>query len=221
MTFPVPDFLKTSWGKAAAGAIALVVLLAGGVAAFTLFGGSQDSAVRQTFVTETGGVSEAGRRYAEHHREMESLSNATPQLRQNILRTLARIAKDGGPHERDPDRAQDYLNLSWQALLAGEYQVALDAADHAASFAGDVSGEYALDVAYDAQLHRAHALMFLGKRDEAFTIYLRYKDHVAGSEVPEYIFTWNDALAADFLSFREAGISNPLMSDVEKALALR
>ncbi len=221
MTSSIPNLLKTVRGRAAAIGIAVAALLAIGFAVSALFGGEQEDKIRKTFVTESGRTTEAGIRYAAHHRDMEALRNASPQLKRNIFQTLARIAKEGRAHESDLDHAHDYLRLSWQALLAGDDKVALDAADRAVSFAGNAGNEYSLGETYDAQLHRAHALMFLGKRDDAFTIYLRYKDRIGANGEPEDQLIWNEAVAADFLSFREAGLSNPLMPDVEQALGIR
>jgi hypothetical protein len=59
---------------------------------------------------------------------------------------------------------------------------------------------------------RAHALMFLGRADEARAIYLRFRGakNVAGDK------PWEAVIVEDFASLRKAGLMHPLMDEIEK-----
>jgi tetratricopeptide (TPR) repeat protein len=62
------------------------------------------------------------------------------------------------------------------------------------------------------QINRAHALMFLGRADEARLLYLRYrseKDVLNGK-------SWETKVIEDFDELQKAGLSNPLMDEIEK-----
>jgi hypothetical protein len=61
--------------------------------------------------------------------------------------------------------------------------------------------------------NRAHALMFLGRLDEAREIYLKYR----GQKIPEEKGkNWESAVVEDFAEFRKAGLAKPLMNEIEK-----
>jgi len=57
--------------------------------------------------------------------------------------------------------------------------------------------------------------MFLGRIDEARALYLKYrgqKDVLDGK-------SWEALILADFADLRRAGLSNPLMDEIEKLFA--
>ena len=57
--------------------------------------------------------------------------------------------------------------------------------------------------------------MFLGRIDEARALYLKYrgqKDVLDGK-------SWEALILADFADLRKAGLSNPLMDEIEKLFA--
>jgi hypothetical protein len=57
--------------------------------------------------------------------------------------------------------------------------------------------------------------MFLGRIDEARALYLKYrgqKDVLDGK-------SWGALILADFADLRKAGLSNPLMDEIEKLFA--
>jgi tetratricopeptide (TPR) repeat protein len=60
------------------------------------------------------------------------------------------------------------------------------------------------------QATRAHALMLLGRADEARTIYLKYR----GKSVDDKQI-WEQAIESDFKELRKNGINNQLMENVE------
>ena len=57
---------------------------------------------------------------------------------------------------------------------------------------------------------RAHALMFLKRTSEARELYLAHKGHG----------NWEKLIAEDYREMREAGLSNPMMAQIESALSL-
>jgi hypothetical protein len=63
---------------------------------------------------------------------------------------------------------------------------------------------------YQLQDIRAHAMMFLGRDEDAQALYARYRGQKIGSEL------WEAAVLADFDRFRQTGRSHPLMDKVER-----
>jgi hypothetical protein len=57
--------------------------------------------------------------------------------------------------------------------------------------------------------------MFLGRIDEARTLYLRYRGtkNVQGKD------SWDAIVLADFAEFRKAGMTDPLMDEIEKSFS--
>jgi hypothetical protein len=96
------------------------------------------------------------------------------------------------------------VNLSFNNLFVGRDQQALAAADEGLASAPD-----------DLLLmtYKAHALMFLGRRQEARQLYLGNigKERAAA--------TWEYYITDDFRQLKAAGRTNPLMEAVLKAFA--
>ena len=65
------------------------------------------------------------------------------------------------------------------------------------------------------QPRRAHALMFLGRGEEAKALYLAHKGEVSMSGK-----LWEQVIVEDFAKFREAGLTHPMMADIEKELGI-
>jgi hypothetical protein len=61
--------------------------------------------------------------------------------------------------------------------------------------------------------NRAHALMFLGRVEEARALYLQYRGrkNVLGEK------PWDAIVLEDFAELRQAGLTHPLMDEIEKA----
>lgn len=57
--------------------------------------------------------------------------------------------------------------------------------------------------------------MFLDRSDEARALYLRY----LGRQDVEDGKSWKAIIAADFAEFRQAGLTRPLMDEVERVMA--
>jgi hypothetical protein len=96
--------------------------------------------------------------------------------------------------------------LAYRFVLARDFATALDAADLAISNMPSAIWLYT---------NRAHALMFLGRIDEARALYLRYrreKDAHKGK-------SWIAIILRDFAELRNAGRSNSLMDQMEESFA--
>jgi TPR repeat protein len=99
-------------------------------------------------------------------------------------------------------------DLGWRALFARDYAKSLAFCDRSLLLR---PGELV------AEGNRAHALMFLDHRDEARAIYITHK----GQSIPNLDKKiWEAAIAEDFEEFRKAGLTHPMMTEIEKALGI-
>ena len=93
--------------------------------------------------------------------------------------------------------------LSHTLLFVRDFAKALESADEAIALAPD-----------EIWLHtnRAHALMFLGRVDEARALYLKHRGakNVGGKG------SWETVILDDFAELRKAGLTSPLMDEIEK-----
>jgi hypothetical protein len=91
-------------------------------------------------------------------------------------------------------------------VLIRNFVLALEAADQAISLAPEKIWLYT---------NRAHALMFLGRVDEARALYLQYRGvkNVIGED------SWETVVLADFAELRKTKLSHPLMDEIEKLFA--
>ena len=115
--------------------------------------------------------------------------------------------------QRDPNRkdlpdsekmlVHSLGNISFYALFVGRDAEALAAAEEALQLSpGQLS----------FVANKAHALMYLGRTDEALDIYLEHKGKPLSSK------TWDEVIAADFAELRAAGRAHPLMDRVGAAI---
>jgi hypothetical protein len=98
-------------------------------------------------------------------------------------------------------------SISWYALFARDYGKALAAADRALGIQADE-----LWIA----TNRAHALMYLGRSEDARAVYVANKDKPTGSSRKP----WQDVIAEDFAELRKAGLAHPQMAEIETALGI-
>ena len=140
-------------------------------------------------------------------REAEMAGRYDEALR--IEETLAaKVEADETKHEGKPgdETAGELTSVEWYALLAKDFTKALTIADRAHALFPD---------SLLIETNRAHALMFMGNDEEAKVLYLAHKgEPVAGSGGE----LWEQAIAEDFAKFRKAGLTHPMMADVEKEL---
>jgi TPR repeat protein len=113
----------------------------------------------------------------------------------------------GLAEKSDPEAAQGLERMARDFLQAKQFTDALILADRAHALFPD---GLAIDVV------RAHALMFMGQNKQAMVFYLAHK----GEPVPERNNLWEQAIAEDFANFRKAGLTNPMMADIEKELGI-
>ena len=97
-------------------------------------------------------------------------------------------------------------DLAYRFVLARNFARALEASDQAISLAPDQIWLYT---------NRAHALMFLNRVDEARALYLHYR----GEKNVQTGKSWETSVLEDFAELRKAGLTHPLMDEIEKRFA--
>ena len=113
--------------------------------------------------------------------------------------------REGKPGKETAEALND---VAWYALFAREFTKALTVADRAHALLPD-------DLTIET--NRAHALMFLGREKEAKALYLAHK----GKPISEQdARLWERVIAEDFAEFRKAGLTHPMMADIEKELGV-
>jgi hypothetical protein len=100
--------------------------------------------------------------------------------------------------------ARAMCNMAFCALCADQPEKALAASGRALAIAPD----YLL-----CHKNRAHALLFLGRTDEARSVYLDHKGERVGRR------RWEVFVSKDFREFRNRGLDRPGTAEIERALA--
>jgi hypothetical protein len=98
------------------------------------------------------------------------------------------------------DTAHRLATIGWYGLFVREFSKSLDASESAIKLTPN-------DLV--PQGNRAHALMLLGRTAEAKAIYLAHKGEPLNGK------TWEEVVADDFALLRKAGITHPLMAEIE------
>ena len=96
--------------------------------------------------------------------------------------------------------------VAHRLLLTQDFAAALDAAGQASEH------DPALR---QLQVKRAHALMLLGRTEEARALYLRFRGEANVADDR----SWSATVRADFADLRQAGLSVPLMSEIDATFA--
>ena len=91
----------------------------------------------------------------------------------------------------------------WYALFAKEFSKALTVANRSHAL---------FPTSLAIETNRAHALMFIGRDEEAKALYFAHKGEV--SEQSNKL--WEQIIAEDFAAFRKAGLTHPMMADIER-----
>jgi hypothetical protein len=97
--------------------------------------------------------------------------------------------------------------VAWYALFAREFTKALTVANRAHALLPD-------DLSIET--NRAHALVFTGHDEEARALYLVHKGKVIEPDNK----LWEQIIADDFAKFRKAGLTHPMMAEIEKELGV-
>ena len=67
------------------------------------------------------------------------------------------------------------------------------------------------------ETNRAHALMFMGRDEEAKALYLAHKGKPVVGRGHKL---WEQAVAENFAEFRKSDLTHPMMADIEKELGV-
>ena len=118
---------------------------------------------------------------------------------------VAETAEDGRP---GPKTADALGNLAWYALTARDFPGALAASERARALA---VGQTWIET------NRAHALVFLGRLEEARQIYRAHRGARLASETSR---TWEDMLADDFEELRKRGLTHAAFDEIATELGL-
>jgi tetratricopeptide (TPR) repeat protein len=134
------------------------------------------------------------------------LAGALKSYRDSLAIRQQLVARDSNnaQWQKDLQVAASLIGgLAYSLVLTRDFATALAASDQAISVAPSLTWLYT---------NRAHALMFLGRTDDARALYLKYRDQ----KLPNGE-TWETGVLGDFVEFRKAGLADPLMNTIEKA----
>lgn len=135
-----------------------------------------------------------------------SYAQALALQRTMVARIEAAETADAG--KPGPKTADALGNLAWYALIARDFAEALAAAERARKLAPD-------QIWVDT--NRAHALVFLGRMQEARRIYLAHKGAALTKDGGK---TWEGMLADDFEELRKRGLAHATFDEISAELQL-
>ncbi len=138
-----------------------------------------------------------------------------PEALKSYRKSLAianRIAKsDPGNADRESNLQSVVARiggLSYNFVLARDFAKALEAADLAIKLKPEMIWVHS---------NRAHALMLLGRTDQARALSLKYRDQKNVQDDKP----WTTVILDDFADLRKKGLTDPLMTKIEKQFAGR
>jgi TPR repeat protein len=143
-------------------------------------------------------ITEAARagRYAEALQLQESFA-------ENV--EAAETSRESKPGKETADALHE---VAWRALFAREFMKALTAADRAHALLPDY---------LPIETNRAHALMFLGREGQSKALYFAYKGRPI---LPQSGKLWERVIVDDFAELRQAGLTHPMMAEIENELGV-
>lgn len=115
----------------------------------------------------------------------------------------AETKEKGGPGKATATALRD---VAWRALFARDFAKALSASERAHTLLPD-------DLSIETNW--AHALMFTRRNPQARALYLRYKGKPISAGDHK---RWERVIADDFAELRKAGVTHPMMAQIEKEL---
>jgi TPR repeat protein len=129
------------------------------------------------------------------------------QLQEEFAAKVEEVeAKREGKPGKETARA--LLSVARYALFARDFTKALTVSDRAHALLPDDLG---------IETNRAHALMFVEGGEKCKALYLAHK----GKPVSEQdVRLWERVIAEDFAEFRKAGLTHPMMAEIEKVLGV-
>jgi TPR repeat protein/energy-coupling factor transporter ATP-binding protein EcfA2 len=146
----------------------------------------------ELFIVEAAGAG----RYAEALQLQEALATKKESVE---------TKREGKP---SLETAEALNRVAWYALFAREFTKALASAERAHALFPD----YLV-----IETNRSHALMFLGRSTESRTLYLAHKGKPVSDEGHG---KWERVIADDFEEFRKAGLTHPMMANIERELGV-
>ena len=133
------------------------------------------------------------------------LDEAQKSYQDSIAIVTRLAAADPGSSERQSDlqfSVGRIENLAYSFILARNFAKALEASNLLGSLAPNTP-----------LANRAHALMFLGRVNEARALYLRYRgENVQGG-------SWETVVLQEFAELRKARLTHPLMDEIKRRFA--
>ena len=134
----------------------------------------------------------------------------------HVLNAWTRMPELGRQVEMPGAETAEVLSdVAFCSLFVREFPKALAASDR-----GHTLDPHNLII----ETNRAHALMFMGREDEAKALYLAHKgEPLYQNDKGEPLWNselWERGIADDFEKFRKAGLTSPMMPDIEKELAI-
>jgi hypothetical protein len=121
------------------------------------------------------------------------------------LQEASETKRNGKP---GAETARRLGTVAWYALLAQEFAEALSAANRAHALLPDDLG---------IEINRAHALLFSGRAEESEALYVAHKGERMSERDSRL---WERVIAKDFADFCKAGLSRPMMEDIEQKLGV-
>ncbi|MGO9174139.1 MAG: tetratricopeptide repeat protein [Rhodomicrobium sp.] len=125
------------------------------------------------------------------------------QVRRVAMEEAADGEAGGKPGSRT---ASAFTSLTWFRLFARDFEGALEASDRAIAIEPEN---------LHPALNKAHALMFLGRAEEARALYLGYK----GQPVDKGGKLWEAAILEDFQEFEKRGLTHLQIAEIKALLA--
>jgi tetratricopeptide (TPR) repeat protein len=139
-------------------------------------------------------------------KEQDKLSDALQAYRDSLAIARALVAKDGGNNQWLDDWKSTVTSIggiSYLLVLKRDFSKALDAGNQATSLLPKEIWMYS---------NVAHALMFLGRVQNARSLYLKYR----GEKDVQNGNSWETVILNDFKEMRQAGLTHPLMDEIER-----
>jgi tetratricopeptide (TPR) repeat protein len=110
--------------------------------------------------------------------------------------------------EPGAETATALLSVSWYRIFAGDFEGSIAASERGVAIRPDW-----LPLA----TNKAHALMFLGRAEEARSVYQRYK----GQRVEKDGNLWEQVIREDFQEFAKHGLKHAQIAEIEALLAAK
>jgi TPR repeat protein len=174
-------------------------------------GVAQDYAKAREWYEKAAGKSDARAKPQLEELPIKEAAGAGHYAQALQLQEALAAKQEAAETKRNPgeETARAFKGVAWYALFAREFTKALTASDraHAALLANDLGIE----------ANRAHALMFLGHGNESKALYLAHKGKPVSWRDRKL---WERAIVEDFAQFRKAGLTHPMMAEIEKELGV-